>query len=132
MPHDLHGLPLTTSPEAGEAFDRTVVAYLKYKFDAPEHLKRTLAADPEFALAHCLRGYFAMLAYNQARVPAAAGAARVARTHSAKATSRERAHVDALEAWVAGDLDRTIAVWEAILARSEEQPSELQPRFGNS
>jgi tetratricopeptide (TPR) repeat protein len=122
MPHDLHGLPLTTSPEAGEAFDRTVVAYLKYKFDAPEHLKRTLAADPEFALAHCLRGYFAMLAYNQARVPAAAGAARVARTHSAKATSRERAHVDALEAWVAGDLDRTIAVWEAILA---EHPTDV-------
>jgi tetratricopeptide (TPR) repeat protein len=116
MAHDLHGLPITTSPEAGAAFDRTVLAYLKYKFDAPEHLKRTLAADPEFALAHCLKGYFAMLSYNQASVPRAAEAARIARAHSANATSRERAHVDALDAWIAGDLDRMIAVWEQILA----------------
>jgi tetratricopeptide (TPR) repeat protein len=116
MPQDLHGLPITTSPEAGEAFDRSVVGYLKYRADAPEHLKRTLAADPEFTLAHCLKGYFAMLAYKQANVPVAAEAARVARAHSAAATPRERAHVDALDAWIAGDLDRMLAVWEAILA----------------
>jgi tetratricopeptide (TPR) repeat protein len=122
MPHDLHGLPITTSPEAGAAFDHTVVAYLKYKFDAPEHLKRTLTADPDFALAHCLKGYFAMLAYSQARVPAAAAAARAARAHSAAATPRERAHIDALDAWIAGDLDRMVAVWEAILA---EHPTDV-------
>jgi tetratricopeptide (TPR) repeat protein len=122
MPQDLHGLPITTTPEAGAAFDRTVVAYLKYKVDAPEHLKRTLAADPEFALAHCLKGYFAMLSYNQASVPRAVEAARVAHAHGAKATARERAHVEALEAWIAGDLDRMIATWEAILA---EHPTDV-------
>jgi len=116
MAHDLHGLPISTSPEAGAAFDKTVSAYLKYRFDTPEHLKRTLTADPEFALAHCLRGYFTMLSYNQASVPRAVEAARNARAHSAHATARERAHVDALEAWIAGDLDRMIAVWEEILA----------------
>jgi len=115
MPHDLHGLPITTSSEAGAAFDRTVTGYLKYRFDTPEHLKRTLAADPEFALAHCLKGYFAMLSYKQANVPAAVDAARLARERSAAATARERAHVDALDAWIAGDLDRTLAIWEAIL-----------------
>src|SRR4029077_3219415 len=102
MPQDLHGLPITTSPEAGAAFDGTVLAYLKYRFDAPEHLKRTLAADPEFALAHCLKGYFTMLSYKQANVPMAVEAARIARAHGAHATPRERAHVDALEAWIAG------------------------------
>src|SRR5215472_16759077 len=122
MPHDLHGLPITTSPEAGEAFDRTVLAYLKYRFDTPEHVKRTLAADPEFALAHCLKGYFAMLSYKQANVPIAVEAARTARTHGETATARERAHVDALEAWIAGDLDRMVAVWEAILA---EHPTDV-------
>jgi len=122
MPHDLHDLPITTSPEAGAAFDRTVLAYLKYRFDTPEHLKRTLAADPEFALAHCLKGYFAMLAYNQASVPRAVEAARAARTHGAHATARERAHVEALDAWIAGDLDRMLAVWEQILA---EYPTDV-------
>jgi tetratricopeptide (TPR) repeat protein len=122
MPHDLHGLPITTSPEAGAAFDKTVIAYLKYKVDAPEHLKRTLAADPEFALAHCLKGYFAMLSYNQASVPRAVEAARVARAHGAKATPRERAHIGALESWIAGDLDRMVAVWEQILS---EHPTDV-------
>jgi tetratricopeptide (TPR) repeat protein len=116
MPHDVHGLPITTSAEAGAAFDRTVLAYLKYRADTPDHLKQTLAADPEFGLAHCLKGYFAMLSYKQANVPVAADAARAARAHTAKATARERAHAAALDAWVAGDLDRTLAVWEQILA----------------
>jgi tetratricopeptide (TPR) repeat protein len=122
MPQDLHGLPITTSSEAAEAFDRTVLAYLKYKVDAPEHLKRTLAADPQFVLAQCLKGYFAMLSYKQANVPVAAEAAKVARAHYANATPRERAHVDALEAWTVGDLERMIAVWEAILA---EHPTDV-------
>jgi hypothetical protein len=122
MPHDLHGLPITTSREAGAAFDGTVLAYLKYRFDAPEHLKRTLAADPEFALAQCLKGYFAMLSYKQANVPVAIEAARAARAHGAHATPRERAHVDALEAWIAGDLDRMLALWEQILA---EHPTDV-------
>jgi hypothetical protein len=122
MSHDLHGLPITTSPEAATAFDRTVLAYLKYKLDAPEHLKHTLAADPGFALAHCLKGYFLMLAYNQARVPAATEAARIAREHSTRATARERAHVDALDAWIAGDLDRMVTIWEQILA---EHPTDV-------
>src|SRR5262249_46554186 len=34
----------------------------------------------------------------------------------AKATAREQSHVEALDAWAAGDLDRTLAIWEAILA----------------
>jgi tetratricopeptide (TPR) repeat protein len=122
MPHDLHGLPITTSREAGAAFDGTVLAYLKYRFDAPEHLKRTLAADPEFALAQCLKGYFAMLSYKQANVPVAIEAARAARAHGTHATPRERAHVDALEAWIAGDLDRMLAAWEQILA---EHPTDV-------
>jgi tetratricopeptide (TPR) repeat protein len=122
MVHDLHGLPITTSAEAGTAFDRTVVAYLKYRFDAPEHLKNTLAADPDFVLAHCLKGYFAMLSYKQANVPRAVEAAHTARGLIAKATARERAHVDALDAWIDGDLDRTLAVWEAILA---EHPTDV-------
>ena len=46
----------------------------------------------------------------------AAQSARTARALVAKATAREQSHVDALEAWVAGDLDRTLAIWEAILA----------------
>src|SRR5262245_46524615 len=33
-----------------------------------------------------------------------------------RATAREQSHVEALDTWAAGDLDRTLAIWEAILA----------------
>jgi len=81
-----------------------------------EHLSCCLAADPEFGLAHCLKGYFTMLLYKQASVAPAAQSARTARALVTKATGREQAHVEALEAWVEGDLDRTLTIWETILA----------------
>ena len=33
------------------------------------------------------------------------------------ATARERAHVDALDAWIAGDIDRSLAIWNDIVAQ---------------
>src|SRR2546423_10484731 len=94
-----HGLSLaTSSTEAAASFDRTVLAYLKYRSDTPQHLAGTLAADPQFGLAHCLGGYFAMLSYKLANVPLAAEAARTARAMTMEATARERAHVEALDA----------------------------------
>src|SRR5437764_6545277 len=123
MPQDIHGLTISAaSADAGAAFDRTILAYLKYRADTPEYLGRTLAADPQFALAHCLKGYFAMLSYKQANVPVAAEAVRAARGLATNATARERAHVDALDAWVAGDLDGALAIWETIL---EAHPTDV-------
>jgi tetratricopeptide (TPR) repeat protein len=123
MFQDQHGLPLSTSSREGAAgFERTLSAYLKYRADAPQHLAQTLAVDPEFVLAHCLAGYFAMLSYKLANVPAAVEAARTARAMTARATARERAHVDALDAWIAGDIDRSLAIWDAIVA---EHPMDL-------
>jgi hypothetical protein len=118
MQHDKHGLALSTdSAEAAAAFDRTLDGFLKYRTDTPQHLKQALAADPQFGLAHCLQGYFGMLGFKEALVPRAADAARKALQWSASATPRELAHVEALEAWIAGDLDRMLAVWEGILAQ---------------
>ena len=123
MLHDQHGLAISTSSaEAAAGFDRTVLAYLKYRTDTQQHLAGTIAADPEFGLAHCLAGYFAMLSYKLANVPVAAEAARTARALTAKATAREQAHVAALDAWIAGDIDRTLAIWDDIVA---EHPMDV-------
>jgi tetratricopeptide (TPR) repeat protein len=123
MHHDMHGLPISTaSTEAAAAFDRALAGYLKYRADAGQRLAAVFAADGEFALAHCLKGYFAMLSYKQANVPVASEAAKQARLMSAHATPRERAHAVALDAWIAGDLDRALGVWEQILA---EHPRDV-------
>ncbi len=133
MRQDIHGLEISTSStEAGAAFDRTVLGYVRYRADTAEHLAATLAADADFGLAHCLKGYFAMLSYKQANVPIAAEAARAARRLTAAATARERIHVAALEAWVAGDVDRTLDLWEQILAGHPTDVLALRlAHFGN-
>jgi len=72
MLKDAYGLPVSTaSAAAAAAFDRTVGGYLKARLDTRDHLASALKADPEFGLVHCLKGYFAMLLYNQAALPAA-------------------------------------------------------------
>jgi tetratricopeptide (TPR) repeat protein len=116
MPHDMHGLAISTSPQGAAAFDRALTGYLKYRADAGQRLGDALAADGDFALAHCLKGYFALLSYKQANVAIAGEAAQNARRLGAKATAREQAHVVALEAWIGRDLDRALGTWEQILA----------------
>ena len=117
MHRDMHELPISTaSASAAAAFERTVAGYLKYRADLAARLGETLSADADFGLAHCLKGYFAMLSYKQANVPMAVEAARAARRLTANATPREQAHVAALDAWIAGDLDSALAIWEQILS----------------
>lgn len=123
MHRDMHGLPISTSStQAAQAFDNTIAGYLKYRADLPARIAQVFAADGDFGLAHCLKGYFAMLSYKQANVPVARAAASEARRLTANATSREKAHVAALDAWIAGDLDRALGVWEEILS---EHPHDV-------
>ncbi len=123
MHNDLHGLSLSTdSTEAADAFDRATMAYLKYRTDAGRHLGAALRADPDFAFGHVLRGYFNLLAYNQANMQGASEALVEARKHAGRTTTREAAHIEALAKWIDGDLDRTLDIWEGIFA---EHPHDV-------
>jgi tetratricopeptide (TPR) repeat protein len=117
MQRDAQGLELTTdSAPAAAAWDQTIAAYLGYRADTARRLAATLAADPGFGLGQCLSGYVALLGFNAAMLPVAAAAADRARPLLATATLRERAHLAALEAWLAGMADRAVRIWEQILA----------------
>jgi tetratricopeptide (TPR) repeat protein len=120
---DLHGLPLkTTSAAAAEAFNTTVLSYLRYRTDINANLQATLAADPDFALGHVLKGYFMMLSFKQANVPAAVAALDTASNLIEHAGARAQAHASALRSWIDGDLDRTLGIWEQIL---DEHPRDI-------
>ena len=113
---DSHGLALTTqSQAAADAFNRTVRAYIGYRVEMSDHLGAALKADPGFALAHCAKGYFMMLAYNAGMVPIASDAHANAVRLAPGATPREQLHIRALGAWVAGDVDKALQTWEEIL-----------------
>ena len=114
--NDTYELPISTTAVARDAFNRALKSFTGYDADLPEHAQAALQADPQFALGHCLWGYFMLLAYSRATVPAAADALRAATQHARGATARERAHVRALELWIAGDLDSALREWEEILA----------------
>ncbi len=115
MQHDSHGLALSTdSDPAARAFDHAVAGYITYRADTGQRLAPLLAADPQFALAHCLKGYLMMLSYKQANVPLAAASLQEARRWSA--TAREQAHIAALAAWIDGEPDQASAIWRQILA----------------
>jgi len=123
MRKDQHGLTLSTdSGTAVDAFDRATQSYLKYRTDAGRHLAAALKADPAFALGHVMRGYFAMLSYNQANVSTAAEALADARAHTRRTTTREAAHIEALSRWIDGESDRMLDIWEAIVA---EHPHDV-------
>src|ERR1700722_3493131 len=117
MQQDSHGLDLSTdSPSAARAFDHAVTGYITYRADAGQRLKPLLAEDPQLALAHCLRGYLMMLTYKQTNVPLAVESLREAQLRSGTATGREQAHIAALAAWIEGEPDQCVRIWQQILA----------------
>ena len=117
MLDDAQGLALsTTSAEAVRAFDHAMQGYLTYRADGTQRLAALMKVDAAFALAHAFRGYMMMLGFKDALVPLAREAHAAAVRHAGGATTRERAHVAALGAWIEGDLDKALGTWEQILA----------------
>jgi len=115
---DAQGLELSTDSAAAVAgFDHLTDGFLRYRADLPQRLAALLAAAPDVGFAHCIHGYMMMLGYKTALIPAARAALANAQRLSADATERECRHADALAAWIDDDLDRAIALWEAILRR---------------
>jgi len=120
---DAHGLEVTAASEAAaRAFDHTLAGYLRYSADTPQRMAAVFDADQEFGLAHCLKGYFAMLGYKQSVVPIAEAAAAEATRLTEQATPRERAHVAALRRWIDGEPDHAVEIWEQILS---EHPRDI-------
>jgi tetratricopeptide (TPR) repeat protein len=113
---DLNGLEISTrSNAARDAFDRMLRSYAGNRVDTSDYLGATLAADPEFALGHCAKGYLMMLMYKSAVLPKVKEATAAAR--SLAANPREKLHIEALAAWSGGEMNRALALWEQILAQ---------------
>ena len=75
MRSDERGLKLSAANEdAVRHLDAALSAYCGLRRDTGDHLKRALATDPRFAMAHILRGNFMMLFGKREMVPRAAQA----------------------------------------------------------
>lgn len=115
--HDAQGYRLSTSSvTAARLYNLAQRNLLEYRLTTMPMIKQAIAADPEFALAHCLRGYQFMMYGSFSVLPSARGALASAEAHAAGATPRERRHIAALRAWTEGRVSDAVALWEALLA----------------
>ena len=116
MKYDERNLPLSTdSAQAAWLVDCAVEHYLKYHSDTMSLVGDALVLDPEFAMAHCLRGYLLLSAANVAHRPQIATTLAAAEAAAAAITPREKLHVAAFAAWSRGELDDSFAIWRQIL-----------------
>lgn len=123
MPRDPWGLELSAAgQDAADAYGRTLRAYLAFARDTGAHLKEALAADPEMPMGHVVRGAFFQLMGMPALAPKAAASLACARRFAEEATSRERLHMDALDAWLGDALERAVEIYDAILV---EHPRDV-------
>ncbi len=115
---DAHGLQLTcASQAAANAYDHVIDGYVRNRNDTSQRLKALLTVDGECPMAHIMRGAFTMGAFNSNNMDFIRKCLGDARKYAAHANEREKMHLAALEAWVAGDFDSTMAVWEDIGTR---------------
>lgn len=119
MQSDSRGLDLTTPSEnAAKHLDQAIADYMDYRTTASGQVKQALDADPDFALAKCIRGYFLLMLENKAILPKVQQAIDEIRPQLGSLTQRERLHANALEAWAAGDIMRACFHWERLLTES--------------
>jgi tetratricopeptide (TPR) repeat protein len=105
---DRYGLPVTTASQVAAArFQEGMDALLSYGPGAEESFAAALRADDTLAVAHAGVALVAVMHGDATAARAAAGRARDAVTG---ATRRERQHVEALSALVAGETARGLAL----------------------
>ena len=115
---DARGQDISAAGGAAVArYDAAIAGYLAFRADTGARLKQALAADPDFPLALCTRGYFFKL-FATTKLDGRARASldkskAAADTHGA--TERERAHIAALDTWCTGDMAGAVRIWQTIL-----------------
>lgn len=122
MTTDCFGVEVSTNEAAARAFDDAGVLIRLYQGDPVAALDEVLELDPEFALAHAVRGTLLALQTDKAYLDEASRSIAAGAAVAEKATARERAHVAAAEAWVHDRFFEAAALWGAI---SQQFPRDL-------
>ena len=114
--HDGRGLALTTAnPQAVEAFEHALEALLGAWGGIERHVDEALRRDAHFVLARCMR--IAMRLLHGAIEAATRDANFFADEPPAHANDRERGHILALQAWLAGQRRQASRHYDELLAR---------------
>jgi tetratricopeptide (TPR) repeat protein len=115
MARDQQGLPLLGSTDSAAAFDRAIADYYGLTGDPVGVLKAAFARDPAFALGGVAIAALFMVGGFRGDHPEVAGALRSAEAAMGGASSREKRHLAAVQAWAAGRTFEATHILEDIL-----------------
>jgi tetratricopeptide (TPR) repeat protein len=116
--HDLSGDSISVANDAARlAWNDTLEALMAHAAATPEHLARTLAADPDFALAHAAKGLMLLSLARSELLPPARDCLATARATALlrPVTRRETMVIEALALWLDDEPRRAAERLEAIL-----------------
>ncbi len=123
MTQDVFGQLTTVKPgQALDAWNKTQLAFLAHGAATPGFLAEALEADPDFALAHAVKGMFYTLLGRRELIQTAEealAAARVAASNTA-ISEREQHFIDALDAWVSGNPRRALEHFSSVIDRAPD------------
>jgi tetratricopeptide (TPR) repeat protein len=112
----------TRNRKALDLYDRAVGELNTYRIDPIASIDAALAEDPSFVMGHCFKAGLLLTTTERAAEPAIAAALGAAELNLAHATDRERAHVAAAQAWLAGDFAESMRLYGEIAA---DHPRDL-------
>ncbi len=101
-------------PAALADWNATQMAFLAHGASTPQHLGAVLAAAPDFALGHAVKGMFYLLLGRRELIATAQDALRLAKA-AQPSHPRDRAYVAALHLWLNGSLIGALEQFAAIL-----------------
>ena len=99
-----------------DPYNNSVAEWLDYKITAMRTLKKAIEIDPDFCMAHCLRGYLFITFNSAAVLPAAQSALDKAEVLVDSVSPREQRHVAALRYLLDGVPNKACACWDEIVA----------------
>lgn len=115
MNFDICQSPVSLSTaNAVEDWNGMIRAFLAHGTATPQCLGAVLTAEPNFAMGHAARGLFSLMMGRRELVQTAKEALLAARSSDA-ANPRERAWIDALDAWLADKPSDAVAAMERTL-----------------
>jgi hypothetical protein len=120
---DCRGVPVSsTDRSALDGLERASARLNRFEADPVAEIETTLAAHPHFIMGHCLRAALMAAATQRDAVAEARRSLDAAIASPATANARERGHIAALTAWVAGDWDGASDRYDRVVA---EFPCDL-------
>ena len=133
MTCDAQDLECTTQDSrAAAAYDDALAAFFEFRLATAEHVKESLAVDPDFVMGLCFRACLLMQFGSRHIYPKIDPVLDRLKTLTGHANARERSHIAALGHWREGRSGDACRIWESILVATPQDLFALRLHHGMS